>query len=192
MKLTGRERWMCAGLPAAVILLIYGVFFARPRIRSAAAIRTALLQEDPAAVRAERLQRAETERARLAAELAALPAEDGDAGPEAAQSVAARRVATLERLSTLCAEAGVTLLHAANAAASSSTDRHSAARHLLEQAGWRDPEIWHVELRGGYLSITRLVEALARPPAYALPVRVDFHAGPGETGPFHWVLEMWM
>ena len=113
VKLTERDKRICAALPAVLVLAIYGWAFARPVLRHTADLRAELRAQEPAAARAERLAVAAAESERLAGDLAAARQEmEGLKSPAAADdsSNAARsRADTLRRLSGLCASSGVTL-----------------------------------------------------------------------------------
>ena len=85
VKLTERDKRICAALPAVLVLAIYGWAFARPVLRHTADLRAELRAQEPADVRAERLAAAAAESERLAADLAAARQEmEGLKSPAAA------------------------------------------------------------------------------------------------------------
>lgn len=194
VKLTERDKWICAALPAVLVLAVYGGFFARPVLRQTAALRAELRAQEPPAARAERLAAAEAEGERLAADLAAARREmEGLKSPAAAfepGSAARSRADVLRRLSGLCASSGMALASARRQAAGAASG--SAVDGLLEKMRWLAAERWHLEMSGSFDGMTRWLDGLSAAGLQVLPTGIDMEPGADGGSAAAWSLDLWI
>ena len=194
VKLTERDRWLCAALPAVLVLAIYGWIFARPVLRQTADLRTELRAQEPPAARAERLAAAQAESERLAGDLAAArQAMEGVESPAASVDplIAARsRADTLRKLSGLCASSGVTLASVRRQADGAGSG--SAVGGLLEKMRWSAAERWRLEISGSFEGMVRWLDELAAAELQAMPTGLDMEPGAEAAQPASWTLDLWI
>lgn len=196
MNLTERDKWLCAILPALLMLAVYGWVIARPVLRENAAMRAELRMQEPPKMRDERLAAARAEGGRLVEELAALrvetagmesPATAG-ASPEAA---ARNRASVLRMLSDLCGPSGARLV-SAQRQESGGAGGGDGGGGLLERMKWTAAQPWRLELRGTYGGMARWLEALSELGVQALPTGLDMDPGTEAASPASWTLDMWI
>ena len=184
VKLTERDKRICAALPAVLVLAIYGWAFARPVLRHTADLRAELRAQEPAAARAER----------LAGDLAAARQEmEGLKSPAAADdsSNAARsRADTLRRLSGLCASSGVTLGSARQQADNAAAG--APVGELLKKMHWIAAERWRLEMSGSFDGMVRWLDGLSAAGLQALPTGLDMEPGAEANQPAAWSLDLWI
>ena len=194
VKLTERDRWLCAALPAVLVLAIYGWVFARPVLRQTADLRAELRAQEPPAARAERLAAARAESERLAGDLAAARLEmEGAESPAASVdplNAARSRADTLRKLSGLCASSGVTLTSARRRAAGAESG--SAVVGLLEKMRWNAAERWSLEMSGPFENIVRWLDELAAAGLQALPTGLDMEPGAEAAQTAVWTMDLWI
>lgn len=194
VKLTERDKWICAALPAVLALAFYGWVFARPVLRQTAELRAELRAQDPPAVRAARLDDARAENSRLTAEAAAARGDmAGLESPAAAAdstSAARSRADTLRKLSALCASSGVTLASARRQADGAAAG--SALNGLLEKMHWTGAERWRLEMSGTFGGMSRWLDGLSAAGIQALPSGLDMEPGAEASLPAAWSLDLWI
>ncbi|HPT17589.1 MAG TPA: hypothetical protein PK388_09930 [Kiritimatiellia bacterium] len=194
VKLTERDKRICAALPAVLVLAIYGWAFAWPVLRHTADLRAELRAQEPADARAERLAAAAAESERLAVDLAAARQEmEGLKSPAAADdsSNAARsRADTLHRLSGLCASSGVTLGSARQQADNAAAG--APVGELLKKMHWIAAERWRLEMSGSFDGMVRWLDGLSAAGLQALPTGLDMEPGAEANQPAAWSLDLWI
>ena len=198
LKLTERDRWVCAALPAVLTFVLWFIMFARPLGRDVSGLRAELRAQDPPDVRAERLETARQEADPLMKESQALrnsaatAAKAGIAADDL-DSALARRAATLRVLSRRCEQAAVTLVRASAAdGANAPGGAGTANRDLLDRMRWTDAAIWRLELQGTYEHVLGLLETLAEDDVSIVPVGIRMDPAVDEAKPMSWVLTVWI
>ncbi len=194
VRLTERDKWICAALPAILLLAVYGWVFARPVLRQTAELRAELRAQEPADARAARLAAARDENTRLAEEAAVARGEmAGLESPAAAAdplSAARSRADTLRKLSGLCASSGVTLASAGRQADRAAAG--SALGGLLEKMHWNAAEPWRLEMSGTFGGMSRWLDGLSAAGIQALPTGLDLDPAAEASQPAAWSLDLWI
>ena len=195
LKLTERDRWICAALPAILTVVLWFFLFARPLGRDGSGLRAELRAQEPPEMRAERFEWAQQEAGPLGEELQALRNSAETAAKEGASaadldSALARRAATLRGVSRRCEQSSVTLVRAS--AAGGSKTHGAANSKWLEQMHWTDAELWQLELQGTYESVLGLLERLSADNLSIIPVGIRMDPAVDEAKPMSWAVSVWI
>lgn len=178
-KLTERDRWMLAILPAFLMVCFYSWLFLRPASREIRLLRGEMATQEPLAVLEAKRDAAGAESTRLSSELARLKSA---AATNAALAPSAfhrsDRAGALQHLTSLCDQRGVTLVRAA----SESTE---AAVGVTNQ-------VWRLELRGAFADVNGLLGAIVAEQVAAIPVELSMTRAENNAGLTAWVLKVWL
>lgn len=178
-KLTERDRWLLAVLPAFLLVCFYSWQFLRPASREIRQLRGEIAAQEPVAVLEAKRDAAGAESTRLASELArikAAAATNAVLAPSALHP--SDRAGTLQRLTSLCDQRGVTLVR--------------AAPESVEAAGGMTNQVWRLELRGAFADVNRLLGAIVTEQLAAIPVELSMTRAENSACLTAWRLKVWL
>lgn len=189
MKLSLREKWMAALLPAIVTGLIYQFGWMRTAKTDADGLRKQIQTQGPLAARTAALQHENSEHGRLERLLATR--RQPPTGP--GQLPDFNRTAALQQISKLCEAGGLTLL-------ASSPDNggklppsvEQVAKFLVRPGDPAAPQVWRLDLQSSYAGMVELLDGLSEAPQLIVPLGVTMQPNADETQPLIWSLTVWM
>jgi hypothetical protein len=194
MTLTPRDKWMCAVLPALLTIIVAQRAYIHPVNREIEALRKQIQAQGPLAARQAALKQAEAENSQLAALMKArstpaTPAQNG----HAATAHAFNRTLSLEQISKLCEAGNLTLISSsADASPKLPPTLAQAAKVLIKPGDPSSPQVWRLELRGGYIEMMEFLDRLAQAPSLVVPLNIGMQPDADETMPITWTLSVWL
>lgn len=197
MTLTPRDRWICAVLPALLAVVLFQWFYAGPLQRQTNESLKALEEErargtQPAAL-SDALRLNSAAEADLAAEKAKAEALKAALAKLTIGAGGVNRPATLQSVCKLCERHGLLVVSTRREEqATLARTLEPIARALREQTPSAPPQLWRLELQGGYADMTALLEALSEATEFVVPISVNMNLGEYENIPAVWVLTLWM
>jgi hypothetical protein len=186
--LTARDKWLAAGLPALMTLLLGWLVFLRPASREASLLRQRVQNQGSLSARRTQVNAVLAENATLEKSLAEL--EDPNDSP--VETVFDRNW-SLQYLSLFSARHGLSL---------DKTSLETAARlpPALQQAiplltnppKAQQPQIWRLEFTGYYPAMVKLLEDLKDVKPLMVPLNISMEPAKNERLPAKWVLTIWL
>lgn len=185
--MTARDKWLAAALPALLTLLIGWFFFFRPAGRETNGLRQRVENQGPLSARQALVAMAQKEREDLEKAVA-----DRRNTPATEVGVFDRNSA-MQQVSLLCDANGLSL----NATALEPGGKlppalQEATVALTRTANATPPQVWRIELSGGYPSIVKLLDGFQRAKPVIVPLNLSMESGKNERIPAKWVLTLWL
>jgi len=187
MKLSMREKWMAALVPAIITGLIYQRFYQSPAQTDIEGLQKQIQSQGPLTARVAASRDAEAEHGRLERLLAA------KRKPETSGRASFNRTAALQQISKLCETGGLTLLSSSPQATAKLPPSIEQVQGILVRPDEPfPPQVWRLELQSSYTGMIDLLDGIARAPLLVIPLNVGMQPDPDETRPLVWTLTVWM
>lgn len=185
--MTTRDRWLAAALPAFVSLLAGWLFILRPGGREINALRLRVEAQGPLSVRQALVAQAQADRAEL------LKAIAGKRDTVATGGTYFNRNSAMQQVSLLCAAHGLSLDATAPEPGGLLAPALVAAAPAFTRGGDATvPQVWRIEVSGGYPGIVQLLEGLRRAKPLIVPLNLSMETGKTGRIPTKWVLTLWL
>lgn len=203
MKLTPRDRWILALLPAIALVIGYQYVKVNPMRRTLTALREQAAQV-PQGNPQSNFQKALAESELVEKQL--------DAERERQKSFARKtagvprewrqpdRARTLQELTRLCEESGVTLLASSLRGGDGAGGAQNAglppplfdlARTLKDKHGMPEPQLWKFEISASYARVAALLKRFAASDRFVLPVQMDMKIE-NDDPELKWTVLLWI
>ena len=185
---SNKDRWLAVSLPTLLAALVGWAFVIQPQLKEIDLLEKRVgNQGGPAALReqAVRLEAEATARETAAVERRkSLEASARTFGQNAAMG----------EISALC-EAHCLSLDASTVEIGEArlpTPLKNAAKAFAGLPGATAPQIWRLELRGSYSSVTKLLAGLGKARPLVVPLSLSMQSDKNERKPASWVLTLWL
>ena len=185
---TTREKWLLSILPAFGVFVIGWVFFLRPAHQTVAILRKRVEQQGSLSAKQALVAQAQAERASLEKAVAARRA--AAAGNE---EPGFDRNWAMQQVSLLCAANDLSLNTAApDTSAKLPPALKDATAALTRNGKATQPQVWRIELTGGYTGMVNLLDGLQKAKPLIVPLTVSMETARTERRPSKWVLTLWL
>lgn len=188
MKLSVREQWMLAVLPAVLTGVFYFGLSASPAATEREKLRKQIASQGPLSVRLDQVRRAQEERAEISRAIAA------QARADAMPGTTFDRNRALQFVSQIAQSRGLTLISSApDSAAKLPPSLQEAAAAATTPGGAAPTTLWRIELQGPYGSMLEMLEGLRTADTFIVPLSVTMQTpGKDQRKPLSWVLTLWL
>ncbi len=191
MKLTPRDRWICAILPALLTVIICQAAFTHPLARENEALTQQIRTQGPLAMRQAGLRQAESEHTQLAEALA--KKRQNLIGGAAGGQLGFDRSVALQQVSKLCKDNNLALLSSSpDATVKLPAPMADMAKTLPATSESSAPRVWRLEMRGSYGDFHKFLHDLAAVPPFIIPLTLGMQPDPNEENPTSWTLTVWL
>lgn len=185
-KLTIREQWMLAALPAVLTLLGYYAFSARAAAKGRENLRTQIVKQAPLPSRQAQVRAGREQLAKLAARVAT------QRRPAPSPEMTFDRDRALQVASQLCEKHQLALISYALDPAGKLPLALQESAGAVQSSGGTAPQIWRFELRGGYVSVMEMLEEAKDKAPLMVPLCLSMQPAPDERKPPTWILSLWL
>lgn len=185
-KLTVREQWMLAALPAVIVLLCYYTLSARPAAAEREKFAKQVAAFAPLPARQTQLRAAEEQRNQLATRVAT------QTRPAPSPEMTFDRDRALQVTSQLCEKHQLVLISSGLDPVVKLPVALQEAASAAQIAGGSTPQIWRFELRGGYLGVMEMLEEARGKAPLMVPLCLSMQPAPDERKPPTWILSLWL
>lgn len=187
MKLSVREQWMLAALPAFLTGVMYFGLSAHPASTELEKLRKQIAKQGPLTTRMAQVRHAQEERADLHRSIA----DEASSGTTAGTTFDRNR--SLQFISQLCQSHGLALVSSAPDSAAKVPPSLQEAASVVAPASAGSAKIWRIQLRGSYGAMLAMLEALRASESFIVPLSVGMQlTGGDERKPLSWELSLWL
>jgi hypothetical protein len=199
MKLTPRDRWILALVPAIALAIGYQYVKANPMRRTLTTLREQASQRpagNPQADFQKALAESEQIEKQLDSERARKKAFANKAVGVPQDWCQPDRARTLHELTRLCEESGVILLASSLRGGDGNNSGlpaplHDLAKTLKEKHGMPDPQLWKFEISAPYARVAAMLKRFAASDRFILPVQMDMKIE-NDNSELKWTVLLWI
>jgi len=179
---------MLAALPAVLTALAGWGFFLEPADREVASLRTRVERQGPLSARQALAARTQAERTGLEKAIA------GKRAALAKEEAVFDRNRAMQRVSVLCLANNLSLNATTPdpAAKLPPALQEAVEATVHKNANGELPQVWRIELSGGYAGVLKLLDGLKHSQSLIVPLSVSMETGKNEQIPAKWVLTLWL
>lgn len=177
-KLSPRDRWLLAFIPALLIVVLYVARYARPTLRERATLRQELAALGPTDALQAQLDGARAEGGRLSAEWSGLQQAEQHRQAETIRTQPSR-LEVWQGLSSLCQSCEVMLIRAAPGG---------------ERIGSADAsnQVWQLELRGSFAAVKKFLDGIVAQQLPVLPAGLGMDRSAHNPANTTWTMTVWL
>ena len=184
---TTREKWLLSFVPGFGVFVLGWLLFIHPAEKEVTRLRNIVERQGSLSARQAQVVQASAEQTTLERAIAAKRTVLAD------EEILFDRNTAMHQVSVLCAENGLSLNAAAvEASAKLPPALKDATPTLTRNPAATPPEVWKIELTGGYGGVLNLLGGLQKAKPIIVPLTISMQAGKNDRQPAKWVLDLWL